>query len=361
MSVSSSPDIRWQAVRTRDARADGDFFYGVRTTGIYCRPSCPARRPSRENVTFHASAAAAEAAGYRACRRCRPRDASGQSADVRRIAKACRLIERAATPPSLAALAGAVHLSAFHFHRLFKHVTGLTPRAYAAAHRHRTVREELQQRTSITAAIAASGYGSSSRFYEQAVRLLGMTAGTYRDGGRDARIRFAVRGTSLGPLLVAATARGVCAIEFGRDERALRKSLQARFPQADLLGGDRDFETLVERVLAQVERPQPHFELPLDVRGTAFQHRVWQALSRIPAGATTTYTDIAHAIGRPTAVRAVAQACAANQAALAIPCHRVIRADAGLGGYRWGVARKRALLKRERELPLERSEPARKK
>lgn len=347
--MTASEDARrWQAICDRDRAMDGAFVYAVRTTGVYCRPSCAARRPRRENVTFHANAAEAEAAGYRACKRCRPQEPAG-SADAERIAAVCRLIESSDSTPSLQQLAATVGLSAFHFHRLFKRSTGLTPREYAAAHRRRTLHAELRGAAPVTQAIVAAGYSSSSRFYEQAARLLGMNAREYRDGGRDARIRFALGETSLGSILVAATARGVCLIEFGDDPQKLLEGLQLRFTQAELIGGDAAFEQLVARIVAQVERPQADFVLPLDVRGTAFQHRVWQALLQIPLGTTATYTDIAQAVGKPSAVRAVAQACAANQAAVAIPCHRVVRLDASLSGYRWGVERKRELLTRERE------------
>jgi AraC family transcriptional regulator, regulatory protein of adaptative response / methylated-DNA-[protein]-cysteine methyltransferase len=345
---------RWQAVCNRDKTADGAFFYAVRTTGVYCRPSCGARRPLRENVTFHASAAQAEAAGYRPCKRCRPNDLA---AELQRIANACRLIESSDVAPSLQQLAAAADLSPFHFHRLFKRATGLTPREYGAAHRQRVLRKELQRDASVTSAIVAAGYGSSSRFYERAAQLLGMHARDYRDGGRDARIRFALGETSLGSILVAATARGVCLIEFGDDPQALLNGLQQRFTQAELVGADAAFEQLVANIVAQVERPQTDFLLPLDVRGTAFQHRVWQALQQIPLGETATYTQIAGAVGKPAAVRAVAQACAANQVALAIPCHRVIRLDASLSGYRWGVERKRELLARERGQVLRAESP----
>jgi AraC family transcriptional regulator, regulatory protein of adaptative response / methylated-DNA-[protein]-cysteine methyltransferase len=348
-AVAQSDEQRWQAVRQRDRRADGTFFYGVRTTGVYCRPSCPARLPRRENVSFHPNTTAAEAAGYRACKRCRPTQASQRERDAAMIAEACRTLQTAATSVPLQKLADAAGMSPFHFHRVFKQVTGVTPRGYAAAHREGQVRDRLQGSRRVTDVIFDAGYGSTSRFYERAARLLGMNAGEYRDGGRNARIRFAVGETSLGAILVAATERGVCVIEFGADPETLVRSLQDRFPNAELHGGDAAFEQLVARVVAQVERPQADFALPLDVRGTAFQQRVWQALMTIPAGKTATYGEIAAAIGHPRAIRAVASACAANQTALAIPCHRVIRTDASLSGYRWGIERKQALLDRERK------------
>ncbi len=340
-------DPRWQAVQARDASADGSFFYSVRTTGAYCRPSCGARAARPENVQFHATAADAERAGFRPCKRCRP----DQPAPARRhadcVTEACRRLASDQPPPSLAQLARAAGLSASHLHRIFKAATGLTPRAYAAAHRGRRVRAELARGGSVTDAIYQAGFGSNGRFYEQSDRLLGMTPGQYRDGGRDADIRFAIGQCSLGAILVAASARGVCAIFLGDDPAALVRNLQDRFAQARLLGGDAAFETLVARVVGCVEAPALGLDLPLDIRGTAFQQRVWQALRQIPPGRTLSYAEVARAIGAPRAVRAVAGACAANALAVAIPCHRVVRSDGTLSGYRWGVERKRALLERE--------------
>jgi len=344
----ASDEERWQAVVARDARADGAFFYAVRTTGVYCRPSCGARLPRRENVAFYASGAAATRAGFRACRRCRP-DAAGQAeAHAAAIAAACRLIESAETMPSLAALAEAAGLSPFHFHRIFKASTGVTPRAYAAARRAARMRDELAAGASVTAAIYGAGFNSSGRFYASSSPILGMHAKDFRAGGQDAVIRFALGETSLGAILVAATEKGVCAIALGDDPDVLLRDLQDRFPKAELIGGDREFEATVARVVAMVEQPGRRApELPLDIRGTAFQQRVWAALRAIPAGATISYRELARRIGAPQAVRAVAGACAANTLAVAIPCHRVVRNDGALSGYRWGVARKKALLERE--------------
>lgn len=339
-------DPRWQQVVSRDAGAD--FFYSVKTTGIYCRPSCAARLANPKNVRFHATTADAEEAGFRACKRCRPNEPVDARGHAAKIADACRLIETSDTIPSLASLAGEAGLSPHHFHRLFKASTGVTPRAYATAHRARRLRESLGQSERVTDAIYEAGFGSGSRFYEKADAILGMTAGSFRDGGFGNDIRFAVGESSLGPILVAASGRGVCAILMGDNPEDLVRDLQDRFPKAQLIGGDTVFENVVAKVVGMVEAPQLGLGLPLDVRGTAFQQRVWQALMRLPAGTTATYADIAQAIGRPKAVRAVAQACGANALAVAIPCHRVVRTDGSLSGYRWGVERKRVLLDREK-------------
>lgn len=340
-------DPRWAAVVARDARADGTFYYSVRTTGVYCRPSCPARRPKPENVAFHPSREAAEAAGFRPCQRCRP-DLPGLA--VRHgavVAQACRDIAASLEPLGLAELARRAGMSRHHFQRIFKAVTGLTPRAYGAACRAGRLRENLAAGAGVTTALFAAGYAATSRFYENADGVLGMTASQYRAGGPGEVIRFAIGQCSLGAILVARSARGVCAIALGDEPEALLLELQERFPRAVLLGGEGDFEDWVARVVGWVEAPARGLDLPLDLRGTAFQHRVWRALQAIPPGSTATYTDIAQAIGAPRAVRAVASACAANPLAVAIPCHRVVRVDGGLAGYRWGVARKQTLLARE--------------
>ncbi|MFC5435032.1 bifunctional DNA-binding transcriptional regulator/O6-methylguanine-DNA methyltransferase Ada [Rhodanobacter umsongensis] len=347
LAAATLTDPRWAAIRMRDARADGSFFYSVRTTGVYCRPSCGARPARPENVAFHDSAAAAERAGFRPCKRCKPDQLSLSEQHAAMVTEACRLIERADTPPTLEQLAGSTGLSPFHFHRVFKAVTGVTPKQYATAHRAGRVRSELDRGGSVTEAIFDAGYNASSRFYETSNRLLGMTPSSYRAGGADHDIRFAIGECSLGAILVAQSGRGVCAILFGDDPDALARDLQDRFPRANLIGGDHAFEQLVAQVVGLVEAPALGLDLPLDVRGTAFQQRVWQALREIPAGVTVSYSDVARRIGSPKAVRAVAGACAANMLAVAIPCHRVVRNDGGLSGYRWGVERKRALLARE--------------
>ena len=338
---------RWQAVRRRDRAADGSFVYSVRTTGVYCRPSCAARLPRRENVRFHATCEEAERAGFRPCKRCRPEGSSLAERQAAAIAKACRMIERGEELPSLATLAHAAGLSRFHFHRVFKAVTGVTPKAYGEAHRARRLRGELSRGASVTEAIYGAGFNSSGRFYATSSELLGMTPSAFRAGGNGVVIRFAIGQCSLGAVLVAATQKGVCAIELGDDPDELVRALQASFPKAKLIGGDAEFKRLIAHVVALVEAPARGLDLPLDIRGSAFQQRVWQALCDIPAGSTVSYSDLAHRIGSPKAVRAVAQACAANKLAVAIPCHRVVHRDGSLSGYRWGVQRKRALLQRE--------------
>jgi AraC family transcriptional regulator of adaptative response/methylated-DNA-[protein]-cysteine methyltransferase len=346
-AAATLSDPRWAALQARDAGADGSFFYSVRTTGVYCRPSCAARPARPENVAFHDSAAAAERAGFRPCKRCKPDQLSLQEQHAAMVTAACRLIENAETAPTLEQLAKPTGLSPFHFHRIFKAIAGVTPKQYAAAHRASRVRSELGRGSSVTEAIFDAGYNASSRFYESSNQLLGMTPSSYRAGGVDHDIRFAIGECSLGAILVAQSQRGVCAILFGDDPDALARDLQDRFPRANLIGGDRAFEQLVATVVGFVEAPALGLDLPLDVRGTAFQQRVWRALRDIPAGATVSYSEIAQRIGSPKAVRAVAGACAANMLAVAIPCHRVVRNDGGLSGYRWGVERKRALLARE--------------
>jgi len=346
-AAATVEDPRWAAVVARDPKADGRFYYSVRTTGVYCRPSCASRRARPENVTFHKTPADAEAAGFRPCRRCRPDQPSLLEQHAATVTRACRMIERSSELPTLAELAKPSGLSAFHFHRVFKAITGVTPRQYAAAHRADRVRGELSRGRRVTEAMYDAGYGSSSRFYEQSTAVLGMTPTAYRAGGADAKIRFAVGECSLGSILVAQSERGLCAILLGDDADALVRDLQDRFPRAELVGGDAKFERLVARVVGFVEAPGNGLDLPLDVRGTAFQQRVWQVLRNVPAGETTSYTELARRIGAPKSVRAVAQACAANPLAVAIPCHRVVRRDGGLSGYRWGIDRKRALLARE--------------
>lgn len=340
-------DPRWAALQARDGRADGTFFYSVRTTGVYCRPSCGARLARPENVAFHATAAAAEHAGFRPCRRCRPDRMPLAQQHAIMVAAACRAIEQAETMPTLEQLARASGLSPFHFHRVFKAVAGVTPKQYAGALRSARVRAELAGGRSVTEAIFDAGYNASSHFYEQSNEVLGMTPSRYRAGGTDSAIRFAVGECSLGSILVAQSERGVCAILLGDDPDALARDLQDRFPRASLVGDDPDYERLVAQVVGFIDAPGIGLDLPLDVRGTAFQQRVWQALREIPVGSTASYSEIARRIGRPGATRAVAGACASNMLAVAIPCHRVVRRDGALSGYRWGVERKRALLARE--------------
>jgi len=346
-TTATEHDPRWAAVIARDRSADGSFFYSVKTTGVYCRPSCAARLPNPKNVRFHRTTAEAERAGFRPCKRCKPDQAAPERQQAERIAKACRLIETSDEMPSLAQLAKAAGLSPHHFHRLFKGATGLTPRNYAAAHRTSRVQHALRHSRTVTEAIYDAGYNSGGRFYAEADAMLGMTPSAYRAGGADEQIRFAVGHCSLGEILVAMSDKGVCAILLGDDPDALVRDLQDRFPRAQLLGGDAGFENTIAKVVGFVERPSLGLDLPLDVRGTAFQQRVWRALRAIPAGRTASYTDIANKIGAPKSVRAVAGACAANPIAIAIPCHRVVRSDGALSGYRWGIERKRALLDKE--------------
>ncbi|MDI5935693.1 bifunctional DNA-binding transcriptional regulator/O6-methylguanine-DNA methyltransferase Ada [Halomonas kalidii] len=348
LATFESDEAKWAAVLARDAAADDAFVYAVRTTGVYCRPTCASRRPRRENAEFHADAAAAERAGYRPCQRCRPQEPSLTQRHAQSVAKACRLIETSDELPSLDELAQAAGLSRFHFHRVFKSVTGLTPRAYAVARRAERVRAELLDSETVTEAIYEAGFNSSGRFYAGSNRMLGMTPKRYRSGGKGMEIRFALGECSLGNILVATSEKGICAISLGSDPERLLQEFQERFANADLVPGGKDFDAWVARVVGFVEAPGVGLSLPLDIRGTAFQQRVWQALTEIPVGTTISYAELAERVGSPRAVRAVARACASNTIALAIPCHRVVRSDGALSGYRWGVERKRALLERER-------------
>lgn len=339
---------RWAAVKERDPKADGHFVYAVRTTGVYCFPSSSTRLPKRENVEFFDSARAAEAAGYRPSRRVAGDRTTAAVQRAALVAQVCRLIEASESLPSLEHMASKAGMSPFHFHRIFKTETGLTPRAYASASRARKLRNQLSAPgASVTDAIYSAGFNSNSRFYEASDHLLGMRARDYRAGGAGAVIRFAVGQCSLGAILVAQSQRGICAILLGDDPDALVQDLQDQFPKAQLIGGDSLFEQLVAQVVGFVEAPSLGLNLPLDIRGTAFQERVWQAVREIPAGSTATYAEVAKRIGAPKAVRAVAQACGTNHIAVAIPCHRVVRRKADISGYRWGVDRKRQLLQRE--------------
>jgi AraC family transcriptional regulator, regulatory protein of adaptative response / methylated-DNA-[protein]-cysteine methyltransferase len=343
-------DPRWARIVARDKTADGCFWYSVGTTGIYCRPSCPSRTANPRNVQLHGTLAAAKATGFRPCKRCNPDGISIEGENAAIIAQACRLIEESDEEPSLNDLAEAVGRSPSYFHRMFKAVTGLTPKDYAVAHRAAKVRQGLDSGNSVTEAMYDAGFNSSGRFYEKSTGLLGMTPTQYRAGGANEEIRFAVGETSLGAILVASSKRGVASILLGADPDTLVRNLQDRFPKARLIGADGDYEALVATVVGFVEAPNLGLDLPLDVRGTAFQQRVWQALQEIPVGQTVSYAEVARRIGSPKAVRAVASACAANNLAVAIPCHRVVRNDGSLSGYAWGVERKRVLLDREAAL-----------
>jgi AraC family transcriptional regulator, regulatory protein of adaptative response / methylated-DNA-[protein]-cysteine methyltransferase len=340
-------DPRWARVLGRDRSADGTFWYSVATTGVYCRPSCPSRGANPKNVSFHDTIEEAEKAGFRACKRCKPSQPASDVQNAETVARICRLIEQAEEIPPLAELAEAAGLSPSYFHRIFKTVTGVTPKDYGTAQRAGKVREELARCSTVTEAIYGAGFNSNGRFYEKSNEMLGMTPSDYRAGGANAAIRFAVGECSLGSILVASSEKGVCAILIGDEPESLVHDLQDRFPRAALIGGDAEFEKLVARVVGFIEAPGIGLDLPLDVRGTAFQQRVWAALRQIPVGKTVSYTDVARTIGAPKAVRAVAGACAANALAVAIPCHRVVRNDGGLSGYRWGIDRKRALIDRE--------------
>lgn len=342
-------DARYAALARRDESLRDAFVVGVLTTGIYCRPGCPARTPRRENVRFFADTAAARAAGLRPCRRCRP-DEAAPGAEA--VARACRLIEAAETAPALAELAAAAGLSPHHFHRLFKARVGVTPAAYARQVRDRRAKAALAAGARVVEAVYDAGYGAPSRFYHRAHARFGMTPRAWRDGGAGVRIAVTIAPCALGQVLVAATARGLCAVELGDDPVLMRERFARRFARAELVWDDPDLAGLVARVVAQVEDPaRPCADLPLDVRGTAFQQRVWEALRRIPPGETWTYARLAAEVGAPKAARAVGAACGANPVCVVVPCHRVVGAGGRLTGYAWGVGRKRALLDRERDLP----------
>ena len=346
-NIATIDDPRWERILARDRTADGEFWYSVTTTGVYCRPSCPSRRPNPTNAVLHDTLDAARATGFRACKRCNPEAASRDSENAILIEKACRLIERSDESLPLAKLAEAVGLSPGYFHRLFKAMIGVTPKDYAAARRASRVQDQLLKGQSVTESIYDAGFNSSGRFYEKSTEMLGMTPTRYREGGANEDIRFAIGQSSLGAILVASSAKGVVAILLGDEPDKLARDLQDRFPKARLIGADREYEALVAQVVGFVEAPNLGLDLPLDIRGTAFQRRVWQALRRIPAGKTAAYGEIATRIGAPNAARAVAAACAANPIAIAIPCHRVVRNDGSLSGYAWGVERKRRLIEVE--------------
>jgi AraC family transcriptional regulator of adaptative response/methylated-DNA-[protein]-cysteine methyltransferase len=340
-------DCRWQAIVDRDKQFDGQFLYSVKTTGVYCRPSCGARLAKYENVQFHQTCEEAEFAGFRACKRCKPKETSHLENHLVTVSNICRLIETSERKLSLQEMASSAGLSPYHFHRIFKSITGLTPMAYATAHRAKRIRQELSNSSSVTQAIFDAGYNSSGRFYEESGALLGMTPTAYKAGGENTTIYFAIGDCFLGSILVAQSSKGVCAILMGDDPGELLRDLQDRFPRAELKGGDQDFEQVIAQVISYIEEPGQGLSLPLDIRGTSFQQRVWQALREIPPGQTRNYTDIGKKIGAPKAVRAVASACAANALAVVIPCHRVVRSDGSLSGYRWGVERKRTLIELE--------------
>jgi AraC family transcriptional regulator, regulatory protein of adaptative response / methylated-DNA-[protein]-cysteine methyltransferase len=341
-------EARWQAVLGRDARANGQFVFGVSSTGIYCRPTCPARRPLRKHVSFFHSPDQAEQAGFRACRRCRPRAATMVDPQVHLARTVCRLLEESdGEPVTLAALSQKLGVSSFHLQRTFKSIMGTTPRRYAETCRVQRFKQNVQQGEAITSAIYDAGYGSSSRLYEHASAQLGMTPATYGKGGRGAVINYATAPTPLGKLLVAATDKGVCSVMLGDSEESLLEELMREFPAAAIRQDDNALHSSLAAVVAHLESQSPHVDLPLDIQATAFQRRVWEQLRAIPYGQTSSYGEVAKAIGQEKAVRAVARACATNPVALVIPCHRVIREDKSLGGYRWGLERKQKLLEAE--------------
>ena len=347
MNSYSSEQARWEAVLGRDSQADGAFVYGVVTTGIYCRPGCSSRRPNRDNVRFFLTSAEAEQAGFRPCKRCTPQAPAGQPAHAEAIAQACRLIDESEGDPTLAELAAAVDLSPSYFHRLFKQQVGITPKQYAMEKRLGRVRAGLKTEATVTEAIYDAGFASSSRFYQDVTGKLGMKPSEYRNGAQGLHIQYATAQSHLGWTLVATTGRGICAIDLADSPQALETRLHEKFPKAEVIERDPGLGAVVSQVLDLLESPQDGLDLPLDLQGTAFQRRVWLALREIPSGTTASYGEIAARIGQPKAARAVARACATNPVAVAIPCHRVVRSDGGLGGYRWGSERKRQLLEQE--------------
>nr|WP_318380285.1 bifunctional DNA-binding transcriptional regulator/O6-methylguanine-DNA methyltransferase Ada [uncultured Enterobacter sp.] len=339
---------RWQAVLDRNPDADGHFIFAVVTTGIYCRPSCRARHALRENVRFYPDADSARAAGFRPCKRCQPDHPTVGQHRLDKIAKACRLLEQDA-PVTLEVLAQQVAMSPYHFHRLFRATTGMTPKAWQQAFRAERLRQTLAEGTRITDAVLAAGFPDSSSYYRHADRALGMTAQQYRSGGRETTVRYALERCTLGRCLVAESERGICAILLADSDDQLLAELARCFPYAQRGEGDEAFARRVHQVIAVLDNPRNTLALPLDLRGTAFQRQVWQALCQIPVGETVSYQRVAEIIGKPQAVRAVASACAANTLAVVIPCHRVLRVNGALSGYRWGLARKAQLLAREAE------------
>lgn len=338
----------WHAVQARDKSFDGVLYYGVRTTGVYCRPSCASRQPRRENVQFFALPAAAQQAGFRACRRCQPDTVQPHNPQAELVQRLCQLLTDEADA-DLASLSTETNRSASHLQHLFKKLMGITPRQYAEAVRTQKFKTEVRRGKAVTEAMYEAGYGSSSRLYEKAATQLGMTPATYRKGGKGMQIAYTITDCSLGRLLVAATSVGICAVTLGEEDETLTKNLRAEYPQAEHAEDNRALQAHVQAILHHLNGQQPHLDLPLDVRATAFQQRVWEELRRIPYGATASYSEIARRLGQPSATRAVARACATNPVALVTPCHRVVRENGDLSGYRWGIERKRKLLAQERQ------------
>jgi AraC family transcriptional regulator of adaptative response/methylated-DNA-[protein]-cysteine methyltransferase len=347
-------DQLWQAVIARDARFDGQFVFAVSSTKIYCRPSCPSRRPSRARVSFFNEPEAAEEAGYRACMRCKPQEHGVVDPQLKTVQRACRLLDDAGEdePLKLAELAQRLGVSAFHLQRTFKRVMGISPRQYVTARRFGNFKQLVREGESVTNALYDSGFNSISRVYEHAVEELGMTPATYGRGGRGVKIDYTIAESPLGRLLVAVTERGVCAVRMGDIDAELENDLREEFPAATIERDDKSLQETVKKVLQHLTDSEPHLDLPLDIRATAFQRQVWEKLRAIPYGETVSYGEIAKALGKPGAVRAVGRACATNPVALVIPCHRVVREDKTLGGYRWGLQRKQKLLDLERAKAL---------
>jgi AraC family transcriptional regulator of adaptative response/methylated-DNA-[protein]-cysteine methyltransferase len=343
-------DQLWQAVMTRDARFDGQFVFAVSSTKVYCRPSCPSRRPRRERVSFFEKAEAAVEAGFRACLRCKPQSNDLADPQLALVQRVCRLLDSTSDSETvkLAELAAQVGVSTFHLQRTFKRVMGISPRQYVAARRFGNFKQLVREGESVTNALYDSGFNSSSRVYEQAAEELGMTPATYGRGGRGVKIDYTIVSSPFGRLLVAVTERGVCAVRMADADATLENDLRAEFPEATIERADKSLRATVQKILSHLTNNEPHLDLPLDIRATAFQRQVWEKLRAIPYGQTVSYADVAKSLGKPGAVRAVGRACATNPVALVIPCHRVVRGDKSLGGYRWGLDRKEKLLAHER-------------
>lgn len=348
-SSFTNDESRWQAVVDNDRRADSIFYYGVITTGIFCRPHCTSRLPNRENIVFFDTPKDALAAGFRPCRRCRPESAAPEDQIRQKIVHACRLLEQDKTPPKLIDLANEAGLSPYHFHRVFKKIIGITPKQYASTHRSERLKRELAAGRSVTDAIYSSGYSSNSTMYTQSQQRLAMKPKEYRKGGAGLSIRYGIAECRLGWILVAATDRGVCAIEFADTPDELPSMIRNRFPQAEIVEGEQSFSVLLHDVIQFIDSPRRENQLPLDIQGTAFQQQVWAILQEIQPGETLSYTEVAEKLGRPEAIRAVARACAANKIAVAIPCHRVLSKAGKLCGYKWGIERKEKLLQNEQD------------
>ena len=340
---------RWHAVVERDTSADGCFYYGVKTTGIFCRPSCSSRLPNRENIEYFISSQEAKASGYRECKKCKPTETSIKEETQQKVIKACRIIENSNEIPKLADLAKEVGLSAYHFHRLFKKHIGVTPKQFASNYRSKRLKDNLKSRDSITEALYEAGYSSSSGLYNKNQDQLSMKPKEYKAGGIGITIQYGVAECILGWVIVAATDIGICSVELGDDPETLPKQLQDRFPKAMLIKAGPGFTRLVKEVVNFIKSPSDNFNLPLDIQGTAFQQQVWNILRQIKPGETMNYSEVAEKIGNPEAVRAVASACSSNKLAVVIPCHRVISKDGKLTGYRWGLDRKKILLENEKE------------